>query len=268
MKESGLCRSCCQCSQTLILSAQKNGLNKSKISNNRKSSTGLGIRNYLKWLGVAAFLMSIVPSTESAALNQNSLEAVGPPDARDAAENILPPYSSEMFSQKTRRKRSLSLGDRFGKREPMSEFDRDEEQSSQADELQGLEDQLEDAVGVRERRGDSGFVRFGKRKMPGGIPRGKRMDVDNDAIKGADVKRGSSGFVRFGKRMPGGYERFGKRADFGDVSYSECVARTVAQAVDRTDLLNLLVANGCIRRRMPLQQNYVQVKKDSFVRFG
>ena len=41
--------------------------------------------------------------------------------------------------------------------------------------LQGLEDQLEDAVGVRERRGDSGFVRFGKRKMPGGIPRGKRM---------------------------------------------------------------------------------------------
>ena len=49
-------------------------------------------------------------------------------------------------------------------------------------------------------------------------------------------------------------------------SYSECVAKTVAQAVDRTDLLNLLVANGCIRRRMPLQQNYVQVKKDSFVR--
>ena len=41
--------------------------------------------------------------------------------------------------------------------------------------LQGLEDQLEDAVGARERRGDSGFVRFGKRKMPGGIPRGKRM---------------------------------------------------------------------------------------------
>ena len=41
-----------------------------------------------------------------------------------------------MFSQKTRRKRSLSLGDRFGKREPMSEFDRDEVQSSQADELQ------------------------------------------------------------------------------------------------------------------------------------
>ena len=41
--------------------------------------------------------------------------------------------------------------------------------------LQGLEDQLEDAIGVRERRGDSGFVRFGKRKMPGGIPRGKRM---------------------------------------------------------------------------------------------
>ena len=50
-------------------------------------------------------------------------------------------------------------------------------------------------------------------------------------------------------------------------SYSDCVAKTVAQAVDRTDLLNLLVANGCIRRRMPLHQNYVQVKKDeAFVR--
>ena len=58
----------------------------------------LGSRNYLKWLGVAAFLMSIVPSTESAALNQNSLEAVGPPDARDAAENILPPYSSGLVT--------------------------------------------------------------------------------------------------------------------------------------------------------------------------
>jgi len=268
MKESGLCRSCCQCSEAL-----KNGLNKSKISYNTKSSKGLGSRNYLKWLGVAAFLMSIILSTESAALDQNTLEAVGPPDARDAARDILPPYSSEMFSQKTRRKRSLPLGGksgfvRFGKREPMSDFDGDEVPSSQADELQGLEDQLEDAIGVRERRGDSGFVRFGKRKMPGGIPRGKRMDGDTDAIKGGDVKRGSSGFVRFGKRMPGGYERFGKRADFGDVSYSECVARTVAQAVDRTDLLNLLVANGCIRRRLPLQQNYVQVKKDSFVRFG
>ena len=50
-------------------------------------------------------------------------------------------------------------------------------------------------------------------------------------------------------------------------SYSDCVAKTVAQAVDRTDLLNLLVANGCIRRRLPLHQNYVQVKKDeAFVR--
>ena len=58
----------------------------------------LGSRNYLKWLGVAAFLMSIVPSTESAALNQNNLEAVGPPDARDAAGNILPPYSSGLVT--------------------------------------------------------------------------------------------------------------------------------------------------------------------------
>ena len=62
------------------------------------------------------------------------------------------------------------------------------------------------------------------------------------------------------------YLYVGETSFSGDVSYSECVARTVAQAVDRTDLLNLLVANGCIRRRMPLQQNYVQVKKDSFVR--
>ena len=50
--------------------------------------------NDLKWLGVAAFLMSIILSTGSAALDQNTLEAVGPPDARDAARDILPPYSS------------------------------------------------------------------------------------------------------------------------------------------------------------------------------
>jgi len=125
-------------------------------------------------------------------------------------------------------------------------------------------------------RSESGFVRFGKRKIPGGvigkrkvpggILRGKR--TNDQADEPFEVsKRASSGFVRFGKRMPGSDMRFGKRdnSDGGGMkvgnSYSDCVAKTVAMAVDRTDLLNLLVANGCIRRRFaPLQENYVQVR--------
>jgi len=142
-------------------------------------------------------------------------------------------------------------------------------------------------------RAESGFVRFGKRKIPGGLASfgkrkipggfankvaGKRMSdhIPEEAVEEpfeVSKRASSSGFVRFGKRMPGSDMRFGKRDSPGGMkvgtSYSDCVAKTVAQAVNRTDLLNLLIANGCIRGRLPLQQNYVQVKKDeSFVRFG
>jgi len=208
-------------------------------------------------------------------------EAQGSYTNRDS-EDTFPPFALSTMSddedmERTRRKRGMGQDSgfvRFGKR-MSSEGDYIDDgmtDSRQFNEV-NYEDQFDRGV-----RSQSGFVRFGKRKIPGGFTHkmgkrpvpggfankmGKRVSIVEDTL-GETVKRGSSGFVRFGKRMPGSDMRFGKRDGPGAMkvgsSYSECVAKTVAQAVDRTDLLNLLVANGCIRRRMPLQQNYVQVR--------
>ena len=72
-----------------------------------------------------------------------------------------------------------------------------------------------------------------------------------DSIPLRQQRASKSAYIRFGKRMVGD-------------SYSNCVALTVTKAKSRADLLNLLVANGCIRRRPPYRASYV--KKDSFVR--
>lgn len=117
----------------------------------------------------------------------------------------------------------------------------------------------------RERRsGSSSYVRFGKRSD--GLEEVQETEEENSPYGSTEIKDQVVGVLpqRHQRASSSSYVRFGKRM-VGD-SYSNCVAMTVAQAKNRADLLSLLVANGCIRRRPPYQANYV--KKDSFVRFG
>ena len=60
-----------------------------------------------------------------------------------------------------------------------------------------------------------------------------------------------SSFVRFGKRAPDG------------LSYSGCVAYTLARARNRSDLLRMLVENGCVKDKRLLHY----AKKDGYIRY-
>ena len=57
------------------------------------------------------------------------------------------------------------------------------------------------------------------------------------------------------------YVRFGKRAPDG-LSYSGCVAYTLARATNRSDLLRMLVQNGCVKDKRLLHY----AKKDGYIR--
>ena len=57
------------------------------------------------------------------------------------------------------------------------------------------------------------------------------------------------------------YVRFGKRAPEG-LTYSGCVAYTLARATNRSDLLRMLVQNGCVKDKRLLHY----AKKDGYIR--
>ena len=64
------------------------------------------------------------------------------------------------------------------------------------------------------------------------------------------------------------YVRFGKRAPDG-LSYSGCVAYTLARATNRSDLLRMLVQNGCVKdkRLLHYAKKDGYMKKDGYIRY-
>jgi len=118
------------------------------------------------------------------------------------------------------------------------------------------------------RSSHSGYVRFGKRFSPlieglqghHNIDSLEPMNYDDEnahmdsreAIGQRQQRAPESSYVRFGKRAPEG------------LTYSGCVAYTLARATNRSDLLRMLVQNGCVKNKRLLHY----AKKDGYIRFG
>jgi len=124
------------------------------------------------------------------------------------------------------------------------------------------------------RSSHSGYVRFGKRFSPlieglqghHNIESMEPMNYDDEnahfdsreAITQRQQRAPESSYVRFGKRAPDG------------LSYSGCVAYTLARATNRSDLLRMLVQNGCVKdkRLLHYAKKDGYMKKDGYIRFG
>jgi len=131
------------------------------------------------------------------------------------------------------------------------------------DKQQTLETPQDLNNGRLKRSTHSGYVRFGKRLSPS-IEEGhyNADSLDYDDVGGADDSEES--FVQRQQRAPkSSFVRFGKRAPDG-LSYSGCVAYTLARARNRSDLLRMLVENGCVKDKRLLHY----AKKDGYIRFG
>jgi len=118
------------------------------------------------------------------------------------------------------------------------------------------------------RSSHSGYVRFGKRFSPiiEGLQGHHNIDslesgYYDDANAHADSREE---LTQRQQRAPeSSYVRFGKRAPEG-LTYSGCVAYTLARATNRSDLLRMLVQNGCVKDKRLLHY----AKKDGYIRFG
>jgi len=118
------------------------------------------------------------------------------------------------------------------------------------------------------RSSHSGYVRFGKRFSP--IIEGLQGHHNIDSMEpgyydDANVHADSrEELTQRQQRAPeSSYVRFGKRAPEG-LTYSGCVAYTLARATNRSDLLRMLVQNGCVKDKRLLHY----AKKDGYIRFG
>ena len=69
-------------------------------------------------------------------------------------------------------------------------------------------------------------------------------------------------FPRQQRAPDSSYVRFGKRGAPAGMSYSGCVAYTLARARNRSDLLRLLVENGCVKDK----RLFHYAKKDGYIR--
>lgn len=138
-----------------------------------------------------------------------------------------------------------------------------------ADQVESMEIPMDHHNGRVKRSKNSGYVRFGKRFSPliEGVQGQHRlisdsnddrmepmyyddMGVATDSDEEIDLRRiraPESSYVRFGKRSP------------ASLGYSGCVAHTLRYARNRSDLLKMLVENGCVKPKRLLHY----VKKDS-----
>ena len=75
-------------------------------------------------------------------------------------------------------------------------------------------------------------------------------------------------FPRLQRAPDSSYVRFGKRVAPSGLSYSGCVAYTLARARNRSDLLRMLVENGCVKdkRLLHYAKKDVYAKKDGYIR--
>lgn len=131
------------------------------------------------------------------------------------------------------------------------------------------------------RSSHSGYVRFGKRFSPliEGLQGHHNIDSSLEPMNYDDENAHMDSrertkkwflpdFIRaIGQRQQrapeSSYVRFGKRAPEG-LTYSGCVAYTLARATNRSDLLRMLVQNGCVKNKRLLHY----AKKDGYIRFG
>jgi len=118
------------------------------------------------------------------------------------------------------------------------------------------------------RSSHSGYVRFGKRFSP--LIEGLQGHHNIDSLVPLNHDEENAHFdsreeiTQRQQRAPeSSYVRFGKRAPEG-LTYSGCVAYTLARATNRSDLLRMLVQNGCVKDKRLLHY----AKKDGYIRFG
>lgn len=189
----------------------------------------------------------------------------------------VPQYGSDMTGT-----HSLAFQNRMGKRNSLTHDDNAIEENNlggldvhkissndDIDKRESFEVPMDTNNNERiKRSGNSGYVRFGKRFSP--IIEGLQGHHNIDSLEpgyyddaNAHVDSGEALTQRQQRAPESSYVRFGKRAPDG-LSYSGCVAYTLARATNRSDLLRMLVQNGCVKDKRLLHY----AKKDGYIRFG